>query len=95
MWHLPRIHDKQKRPTCVGLFCLLPWWVLLGADGADRARINTGAAVDAGVSVDNPLATLLADSVDRTGIFASCTVGAIVGNLVSQVIHLLCCKFNP
>lgn len=66
----------------------------LGADGVNRASINTGAAVDAGVSVDNPLGTLLADGVDRAGIFASGTVGAVVGNLVSQVVHLLYCNFD-
>jgi hypothetical protein len=42
--------------------------------------IHASAAVDAGIGVNYTLATLLADSVDRTGILTCCTVCAIVGN---------------
>ena len=64
----------------------------LGADGVYRACVNTCAAVNAGISVDYPLLTLLADRVDRTGIVTCAAVNALVGNLVSQEIHPLFCK---
>jgi LytS/YehU family sensor histidine kinase len=45
---------------------------------------HASAAVDAGVGVDDALGTLLADGVDRAGILACPTVGAIVGNRMSH-----------
>jgi hypothetical protein len=52
----------------------------LGMDSVDGTGIHASAAVDTGVCVDNALAALLADGVDRTGILTCCAVGAIVSN---------------
>ena len=49
-------------------------------DSIYGAGINTRTAVDAGIGVDDALAALLADGVDRTGILTCCAVGAIVSN---------------
>lgn len=53
-------------------------------DSIHGTGIHASAAVDAGISVNYTLATLLADGVDRTGILTCCTVGAIVGNGVGH-----------
>ena len=55
-----------------------------GMDSIHGTGIHASAAVDAGISVNYTLATLLADGVDRTGILTCCTVGAIVGNGVGH-----------
>jgi hypothetical protein len=49
-------------------------------DSIHGTGIHASAAVDAGIGVNSTLASLLTDSVDRTGILTCCTVGAIVGN---------------
>jgi hypothetical protein len=61
----------------------------LSADGVNRARVNTGAAVDAGIGVDCPLATLFADGVNRAGVVTSAAVDAFFRNFMSQDFHLL------
>jgi len=69
--------------------------VKLGADGVYRACVYTCAAVDAGICVDSPLVALLADSIYRAGIITCTAVDALVGNFVSQKIHLLFVFFTP
>ena len=49
-------------------------------DSVYGTGVHACAAVDAGIDVDDALAALLADGVDRTGILTCCAVGAIVGN---------------
>ena len=49
-------------------------------DSVYGTGVHACAAVDAGIGVDDALAALLADGVDRTGILTCCAVGAIVGN---------------
>jgi len=49
-------------------------------DSVHGTGVHACAAVDAGIGVDDALAALLADGVDRTGILTCCAVGAIVGN---------------
>ena len=49
-------------------------------DSIHGTGIHASAAVDAGIGVDDALAALLTDGVDRTGILTCCAVGAIVGN---------------
>jgi hypothetical protein len=49
-------------------------------DSIHGTGIHASAAVDAGIGVDSAFGTLLADSVDRTGILTCCTIGAIVSN---------------
>lgn len=49
-------------------------------DSAYGASINARSAVDAGIGVDYTLRTLLADSVNGTGILTCCTVCAIFSN---------------
>jgi hypothetical protein len=68
-----------------GLFSLLDvHQCQLGMDSIYGTGIHASAAVDAGIGVDDALATLLADGVDRTGILTCCTVGAIVSNGVGH-----------
>jgi len=42
--------------------------------------IHASAAVDAGIGVDDALAALLGNGVDRTGILTCCAICAIVSN---------------
>ena len=49
-------------------------------DSVHGTGVHACAAVDAGIGVDDALAGLLTDGVDRTGILTCCAVGAIVGN---------------
>jgi len=49
-------------------------------DSVHGTGVHACAAVDAGIGVDDALAALLADGVDRTGILTCCAVGAIVSN---------------
>jgi len=42
--------------------------------------VNACSAVAVGNGIDDALAALLADGVDRTGILTCCAVGAIVSN---------------
>lgn len=51
-------------------------------NSVDRAGVNAGAAINAGVWVNNTLVPLLADGVNRARIFTCCAVGAIVCNSV-------------
>jgi hypothetical protein len=53
-------------------------------DGIHGTGIHASAAVDAGIGIDNALATLLADRIHRTGIFTSSAICAIVGNSMSH-----------
>ena len=46
--------------------------------------VHACAAVDTGIGIDDALAALLGNGVDRTGILTCCTVGAIVGNGVGH-----------
>jgi len=55
---------------------------MLGVDSVDRTGVYAGAAVNAGICVNNALAALLADGVDRAGILTSSAVGAIFRNRV-------------
>ena len=57
---------------------------MLGVNCVYWAGIHACATVDAGVSVNNALATLFADGVHWAGVFTSCAVGAIVGNGMSH-----------
>jgi hypothetical protein len=58
-------------------------------DSVHGTGVHASAAVDAGICVDDALAALLADGVDRTGILTCCAIGAIVGNSVSHGISPL------
>ena len=49
-------------------------------DSVHGTGVHACAAVDAGIGVDDALAALLADGVDRTGVLTCCAIGAIVGN---------------
>lgn len=49
-------------------------------DGVYGTGIHAGATVDAGISVNNTLGPLLADSVYWAGIFTCCAIGAVFGN---------------
>jgi hypothetical protein len=53
-------------------------------DSVHGTGIHASAAVDAGVGVDDALAALLADGVDRTGILTCCAICAIVSNSMSH-----------
>jgi hypothetical protein len=81
---LKKCLDK-KRPAqrfCAGLFIQLSG--LSGADGINRTCVYTCAAINAGVSIDYTLVTLLADGAYWTGVVTCTAVDALVGNLVSQ-----------
>lgn len=49
-------------------------------NSAYGAGINTCSAVDAGIGVDNTLCSLLADSVNGTGVVTCCAVDTIISN---------------
>ena len=53
-------------------------------DSIHGTGIHASAAVDTGISVNDTLATLFGNGVDRTGILTCCTVGAIVSNGVGH-----------
>jgi hypothetical protein len=55
----------KKNPCCHGLFLFDSHQCCLGMDGIHGTGIHASAAVDAGIGVDNTLATLLADGVYR------------------------------
>jgi hypothetical protein len=57
---------------------------LLGVNCVDWTGIHACATIDAGISVDYALVTLLANGVNRARVLTSCAVGAIVGNGVSH-----------
>ena len=57
------------------------------------AGIHTGAAVNAGIRINLALVTSFADGIHRAGFVACTTVNALVGNGMSQSIHLLCLDF--
>lgn len=54
------------------------------ADGAHRAGVDTGTAVDAGVAVDLVLVTGRGDCVHRAGIDTGTAVSTVIGNNVSH-----------
>jgi len=62
---------------------------LLGVNGVDRACVNTCAAVDAGIGINDTFSALFADGVDRTGVLTGSTVGAIISNCMSHNITSL------
>lgn len=53
------------------------------------ARIHTCATIDAGISVNYTLGTLLANGVYRAGIFTCRAVGAVFGNSMSHNVTSL------
>jgi hypothetical protein len=53
------------------------------------AGIHTGAAVDTGIRIDLAFVANLADGIHRAGFVACPAVNALVGNGMSQSIHLL------
>jgi len=63
---------------------------LCSSNGVYRAGIHACAAVDAGIRIDSPFLTHFTDGVNRAGIVACAAIDALVGNFVSQCIHLLC-----
>ncbi|MBP1752335.1 MAG: hypothetical protein H6Q57_1171 [Geobacteraceae bacterium] len=63
--------------------------MVLALDCAYRTCINTCATVDAVVSIDRPFVTCFGDCAYRTGIITCSAVNALLGNGISQFIHLL------
>jgi len=53
-------------------------------NGIYRAIVYTCAAVDTNIGVDSAFCTLLADSVNGTGILTCCAVCAIISNSMSH-----------
>ena len=69
-----------KKPVLPRAFLLHSDQCQLGMDSVYGAGIYACAAVDTSVGVDNTFCTLLADSINRTGILACCTISAIISN---------------
>lgn len=54
------------------------------ADGAHRTGVDTGTAVDAGVTVDFVLVTSRGDCIHRAGIDTGTAVSTVIRNNVSH-----------
>lgn len=61
----------------------------LSADSAYGTGIHACTAVNAGVGRNGSFPAVLTDGVYRAGIVACTAVDTLIGNLVSQGIHLL------
>jgi hypothetical protein len=61
----------------------------LSVNCVHRAGINTSAAVDTGIGIDNPFVACFTDCVHRAGFIACAAIDALFGNGMSQDSHLL------
>ncbi len=81
---------KEEAGTdCSGRLRVLKPGELGCADGASRAGVDTGTAVDARVSVKFVLVTGRGDGVHRAGIDTGTAVSTVIGNNVSHWSYLL------
>jgi hypothetical protein len=61
-----------------------------GCDSVYGAAVNTGAAVGAGIGVDDANVALFGDSAEGAAVVTSTAVNAIFSDGIGQGIHLLC-----